>query len=127
MPNGPVIFVVVLIVAVAGFLVGRVWSRQRFLHGRVALTLQEILSDAPDGINKLLAEEVIQVTSRSYGVPIELLRINDRMSSLTALDSWQLGRGQDQLDRWLRMKGIESLPCRPQTILELIEIVQRAQ
>ena len=48
------------------------------------------------------------------------------MSALTAIDSWTLGKGQEELEDWLRSKGVESLRSKITTIRELILSVLQA-
>ena len=82
--------------------------------------MAEIVADLPENVDRGQASEVLQVIGKSFGVPPEALRLDDRISALTAIDSWMLGRGQEGLNRWLRSKGVTSLRGKPSTIRDLI-------
>lgn len=99
---------------------GRYFSRQKLLHGRQPQALAEIVSDLPETIRRDDASEVLQMIGKSFGVRPEVLRLHVPMSALTAMDSWTLGHGQGELERWLRAKGVSSLHRKPATIGELI-------
>jgi hypothetical protein len=63
---------------------------------------------------------MLQVIGKSFRVQPGILRLDDPMSVLTAMDSWTLGHGQGELERWLRARGVSSLQRKPDTIRELI-------
>jgi len=120
MISGAGLFLIVIALAALGCIAGRYLSRQRLLRGRHPQTLAEIVSDLPEIVRRDEASEVLQVIGKSFGVQPEILRLEDPMSALTAMDSWRLGYGQWELERWLRAKGVSSLHRKPNTIGELI-------
>jgi hypothetical protein len=60
------------------------------------------------------------VIGKSFGLQPEILRLEDPIAALTAIDSWMLGRGQEGVERWLRDKGVTNLGSKPNTIRDLI-------
>jgi hypothetical protein len=59
----------------------------------------------------------------SFGVQPELLRLEDSISALTGMDSWRLGKGQEDFESWLRERGISKFEKMPSTVGELINVV----
>jgi hypothetical protein len=120
MTFGAGVFLASVVVAVLVLAAGRYLSRQRLVRGRQPRAVTEIVNDLPDAIGRNEASEVLQVIGQSFRVRPEILRLDDPMSSLTAIDSWTLGHGQEALERWLRAKGITNFQRNPVTIRELI-------
>ncbi len=120
MISGTVLFLVAIPIAVLACIAGRHLSRQKLLRGRQSLAVAEIVSDLPDAISRDEASEVLQVIGKSFRLQVECLRLDDSIAALTAIDSWALGHGQEELERWLKAKGVKSLPRKPSTIRELI-------
>lgn len=116
----------VLAVAAALYFSGRGLSRRRLMRGREPIAAEQILKDLPESISRDAASEVLQAVGKSFGIQPELLRLEDQMSALTAIDSWTLGKGQEELEDWLRSKGVESLRSKITTIRELILSVLQA-
>jgi hypothetical protein len=114
-------------VVVSGLLVATGWylSRQKLLRGRRPRTVAEILSDLPGDVRRDEASEVLQLIGKLFGVQPEILRLDDPMSKLLAMDSWRLGHGRDELERWLETKGVRQLQCRSITVREFILSVLR--
>ncbi len=84
------------------------------------MALQDIVKELPSSVDRGEAENVLRAIGRSFGLEPETLRLDDSFSKLTALDSWTLGKGQEELERWLRANGVISLQSKPQTIRDLI-------
>jgi acyl carrier protein len=110
------------VAAVACFL-GLHFSRKKFLRGRLSIQTLEIVKDLPSGIDSSEAERLLRVIAKSFGVKAEILRLDDSLDRLIALDSWKLGEGQDELERWLKAEGVTSFKEKPATIRDLIVAV----
>lgn len=117
---GAEIFAGAIAAAVLVCLAGRHLSRQKLLYGRQPLAVAEIVDGLPDNVGRSEASEVLQVIGKSFGVQPEILRLDDPMAALATIDSWTLGHGQGELERWLRARGVSSLRRKPNTIRELI-------
>lgn|SRR5574337_184200 len=114
------ILIGIVVTAALLYLAGRYLSRQRLLRGRHAVALQDIVKELPSSVDRSEAENVLRAIGRSFGLEPETLRLDDPFSKLTALDSWTLGKGQEDLEQWLRANGVISLQSKPQTIRDLI-------
>lgn len=99
---------------------GRYLSRQRFLRGRRATAIPVIVKDLPVSIDRCEAENILRAIGRSFAVKPEILRLDDSFAALAAMDSWMLGKGQEDLEQWLRSNGVVNLQRKPQTIRDLI-------
>jgi hypothetical protein len=117
---GAELFLVAIVLAVLACIAGRYLSRQRLLRGREPLEVAEIVRGLPDAVSRYEASEVLRIIGKSFGLHPEMLRLDDPMSALTAIDSWRLGHGQEKLEHCLKAKGISSLQRKPSTIRELI-------
>ncbi|WP_183421718.1 hypothetical protein [Luteibacter sp. Sphag1AF] len=84
------------------------------------MAISEIVRELPDGVDHRQAEEVLRAIGLSYGLKPENLRLDDPLSSLEAIDSWALGKGQEALAKWLKTNGIDSLQNAPETIGDLM-------
>ncbi len=120
MTFGAALFLIAIAVAALVYLGGRYLSRQTLLRGREPLAVSEIVSGLPEAVRRDEASEMLQVIGKSFRVQPEILRLDDPMSVLMAMDSWTLGHGQGELERWLRAKGVGSLQGKPNTIRDLI-------
>jgi len=120
MISGAELFLGGAAIAAVACLVFRRSAKRRFLRGRQPLAVAEIVSDLPETVGRDEASEVLQAIGKSFGVQPEILRLDDPMSALTGLDSWTLGHGQGELERWLRARGVSDLQRKPNTIRELI-------
>lgn len=78
------------------------------------------MNELPEGVDRNEASEILQAIGKSFHLNPEMLRLDDQISALTAIDSWMLGKGQEDLERWLRAKGVVSLRDKPATIRDLI-------
>ncbi len=117
---GAEVFLVAIVVAFLMVSIGRYLSRRKLLRGRQPRAVTEIVNDLPEAVRREEASEVLQMIGKSFGVQPEILRLDDPMSVLMAMDSWMLGHGQGKLERWLRAKGVGSLQSKPDTIRDLI-------
>jgi hypothetical protein len=118
--NNAEIVIGIAVAAGLASLGGRYWSRQKLLMGRQAVATGEIVKELPEDIDRTEAENVLRVIGNSFGLKPEILRLNDSFADLAAMDSWTLGKGQDELEQWLRANGVVSLQSKPQTIRDLI-------
>lgn len=117
---GAEIFAGAIAAAVLICFAGRYLSRRKLLRDRRPLAVAEIVNGLPEDVGRGDASEVLQVIGKSFGVKPGILRLDDPMSALTAMDSWMLGHGQGELERWLRARGVSNLQRKPGTIRELI-------
>jgi hypothetical protein len=120
MISGAGLFLAAVVVAGLLYFIGRYIARQKLLRGRQPLEVAEIVSDLPASVGRNEASEVLQVIGKSFRLRPEILRLDDSMSTLMAIDSWTLGHGQEELERWLKARGVDSLQRKPSTIRELI-------
>ncbi|WP_154662646.1 hypothetical protein [Solimonas flava] len=110
----------VVAVAAAAYFAGRHHSRQKWMRGREPMAADQILRGLPEGVSQDEASEVLQVVGKCFGIRPEILRLEDSISALQAMDSWALGKGQEDLEAWLRSRGVKSLRTKGNTIRDLI-------
>lgn len=110
------------VAAVAYFILRRL-AKRNLLRDRKPLAVAEIINDLPENVNRSDASEMLQAIGKSFGLKPEILRLDDPISALTAVDSWRLGEGQDELERWLKARGVNSLQSKPNTIRDLMVTV----
>ncbi len=114
------ILIGVVVAAGLAYLGGRYSSRHKLMHGRQAIAPHEIVKELPSSVDRGDAENVLRTVGRAFGVKPEILRLDDSFADLMAMDSWTLGKGQEELEQWLRGNGVVSLQRKPQTIRDLI-------
>jgi len=119
MTIGALIFIVAIAGGVVLCALGKWLSRRKLLGGRQQLSIDETISGLPGQFDRNLAIETLQMLGRSFGVEPGLLRLDNPIAKLNALDSWSLGSGQEKFGRWLVTKGITTLETKPATIRDL--------
>jgi hypothetical protein len=126
MINAVTVWVVVgiAVISVAAVLVGRRVSRSGFLRGRTRIAVDKIGEELP-GQSKT-AFEVIQAVGVAYRIDPGILRPDDDLlTDLAKLDTWDLGSGQERLEKWLRARGIVSPLTDVRTLRDLVVHVSR--
>lgn len=114
------ILIGIIVAAGLVYLAGKYLSRQKLLHGRQAMATPEIVKELPSDVDHSEAENILRAVGKSFGVKPEILRLDDSFADLAAMDSWTLGKGQEELEQWLRGNGVVSLQSKPKTIRDLI-------
>lgn len=120
--SGIIIFGGLIAMGVVAALIGRYLSGNK-LKRRRPLLLSEIVKGLPPEVPQKEAFEVLTKMGESFGVQPELLRLEDSISALTGMDSWRLGKGQEDFESWLRERGISKFEKMPSTVGELINVV----
>jgi hypothetical protein len=109
-----------ILVSVVAVLIGRSTSRRIFLKGRVRIAPNQVVTTLPPSVDVSLALELIAVIAKAYRIDPGLLRLDDLLTDLGKLDSWDLGSGQDRLETWLRARGISSPLDTVSTVRDLV-------
>lgn len=117
----------VVAVAAAAYFAGRHFSRQKLIRGREPMAADQILRGLPESVSRDEASEVLHAIGRCFGIRTETLRLEDPISALKAVDSWSLGKGQEDLEAWLRSKGVESLRTKVVTIRDVILLTVKGE
>ncbi len=110
----------VAISAVFGF---RVLARRAFLKQRTPLPLEELHTELKENISFEVFREVWTAVGKAYGIDPKLIRPNDTFLELSKMDSWVLGKGEDNLAEWLDKKGL-GRPVNPKTVLDVATWMQ---
>jgi hypothetical protein len=113
----------ILAAAAAAYFGGRYLSRQRLLHGRESMAVMRVLEGLPQDLDRQKAQDILQKLGTCYGVPAGALRLEDKMTLLAALDSWLLGKGQEEFEAWLQAEGVNAPLENVATIQDLIVAV----
>lgn len=119
MISGGWIFAGAVSIGALACLVGYRMSRRK-LRGRQPVPISEIVNGLPESLRRDEASELLQVIGKSFRLQPEILRLDDPISTLTSADSWRLGEGQEELERWLKAKGVTALQGKPVTIRDLM-------
>ena len=112
-----------LAAAVVVVVVFKSLATRSFLRGRTPEPLEELYAPVKDQVSFETFSEVLSVLGHAYSIDPRLLRPTDTFSALGKIDSWTLGKAEDQVGKWLREKGVEA-PPRLQTVLDLVKCVQ---
>lgn len=115
--------VIGLAVAIAAVVVFRALAKRSALQGRTPLPLEDIYSSVKDQVSFEVFSEVWSVLGKAYSVDPQLLRPTDTFLALGKIDSWTLGKGEDDVGKWLKERGVGT-PPRLQTVLEFARWVQ---
>lgn len=118
---------IAVIVGAAVFLVlfFRLHERNVFLKGRKPRSLVDIYALVKDQISFQVFEEVWLKIGQAYSIDPKLIRPEDKMMSLSKIDSWDLDKGAQEVDKWLQDNGL-NLQILPPT-LTILDIAKRVQ
>lgn len=120
MSIGALIFIVAIGCGLALAVFSKWVSRRKLLGHRKQQPIEEIIGDLPSQIDRDLAIETLQALGKSFGVAPGLLRLDDPIARLNAIDSWALGSGQERFSRWLTTRGITTMEPKPVTVRDLL-------
>ncbi len=112
-----------LATAIAAVLVFRAFAKRSVLRGRTPLPLEHAYASVKDQVSFEVFSEVWSALGKAYGMDPRLLRPTDTFIALGEMDSWSLGKGEDQIGRWLKERG-HGTPPQLRTLLELAQWVQ---
>lgn len=113
----------IVLVAIIVYVVSRYIHRWQFIRGRRELAIAELLNPPPSYIDRDKASALLHEVAKCFRLKSEILRLEDKLSSLAAIDSWDLGGGQEDLELWLSGFGISELNETPSTLGELISAI----
>jgi hypothetical protein len=122
MVNAEVLIGIVVTVVVV-YTVFRYATRRNFMRGRPELAISELLNSLPENIDRDKAGALLSEVAKCFRFRPGMLRLDDSLSSLMAMDSWVLGKGQEDLEDWLKERGISGFENMPSTVGELISVV----
>ena len=117
------VLISIVVVAVILYSVFRYATRRNFMKGRHELAVSELLNSLPENIDRDKAGALLGEVAKCFRLRPGMLRLDDSLSSLTAIDSWALGKGQEDFESWLRERGISKFEKMPSTVGELINVV----
>ncbi len=98
-------------------------SKRSVFAGRMPTPLEEVYSPVKDQVSFEVFSDVWTRVGKAYSVDPRLLRPDDAFSALHKMDSWTLGKAEDNLAEWLNQRGLAA-PPRAQTLLEFAKWVQ---
>jgi len=115
-------FAVGLAVAVAAVVSFKALATRAVLRGRTSEPLEKIYAPVKDHVSFETFSEVLSLLGRAYGIDPGLLRPTDTFVELGKIDSWTLGKAEDDVGEWLKKKGVEA-PRQLETVLDLARCV----
>ena len=101
---------VAVAVGIAAVVVARTLARRRFAADRQPIPLEVMGSQVGASLSADVVSEVWTEIGTAYGIDPRLIRPDDTLKHLAAIDSWDLGQGGDKLNDWLRTKKLEGKP-----------------
>lgn len=71
-------------------------------------------------------EKTMTALQRAFWVDSHRLRPSDKLRDLYHLDSWVLGRGSDEMNKWIHSEyDLDQIDIEPETILDLMKLLER--
>lgn len=110
-------------VAISAVLVFKALAKRSILRGRTSLPLEEIYAAVKDEVSYEVFKEVWTVLGKAYSLDAGMLRPMDTFLALGKMDSWTLGKGEDDIGEWLKARGLGN-PPQLHTLLEFAKWVQ---
>lgn len=107
----------VAVVAVASF---KVLATRSVLRGRTPESLEQIYDPVKDQVSFETFSEVLSLLGRAYSINPGLLRPTDTFVELGRIDSWTLGKAEDDVGDWLKKKGVEA----PPTLISVLDLAR---
>ena len=101
---------VAVAVGIAAVVLSRSLARKRFAADRQPIPLEVLASQLDGDLSTDVVTEVWTAVGAAYGIDPKMIRPDDDLKRLAAIDSWDLGQGEDKLDEWLRTKNLEGRP-----------------
>lgn len=112
-----------LAVAIAAVVIFKALAKRSALQGRTPLRIEDIYGSVKDEVSFEVFSQVWSVIGKAYSIDPQLLRPTDTFLTLGKMDSWTLGKGEDDVEKWLKERGI-GLPPQQQTVIEFARWVQ---
>lgn len=112
-----------LVLAVAAVLGFKKLARRSLERGRTPAPLVEIHRSIQGEVSIHVFNEVWSKLGESFSIDPRLIRPEDKLKTLTGLDSWDLGHGEDALGQWLAKKTAVRPPLL-ETVLDLAKWVE---
>ena len=97
-------------VGIAAVVVARALARKRFAADRQPIPLDVLVNQVDASLSADVVSEVWTEIGAAYGIDPQLIRPDDTLKGLAAIDSWDLGKGGDKLNDWLRSKNLAGKP-----------------
>jgi hypothetical protein len=116
--NMAIWFVVAIAVATALMLGFRAQAKKAFFKARVPVELREIYSRVEARLSFETFSEVWGKVGDSFSIDPRLIYPADTFKAYSRFDSWDLGKGGDALEEWLKQLHLEP-PSSVLTVLDL--------
>ncbi len=114
---------IALAAAIAAILLFRGLARRSAFAGRTPAPLEEIYRSVKGQVSFEAFSEVWSTLGKAYSIDPRLLRPTDTFNALNRMDSWTLGKGEEEIGKWIEHKGLGT-PPELHTILALAQWVQ---
>lgn len=116
----------IVLLSIAACLLGRAASRRAFARSRAGrLGAQDVLR-VDDPKLQHAYEAILDAVSRAYRVDRGLIRSSDCISSFEAVDSWDLGLGEERFREFVASSGLDDRFSSSLTLMQIaIELSAR--
>ncbi|QKD85437.1 hypothetical protein [Xanthomonas axonopodis] len=118
-----ILFFVVLIFGVFVILCCRAAARRRFMKGRYPRTLLDIHKEVHDQVSFDVLSDVWSRIGEAFSIDPKIINPDDKMKTLDDIDSWDLGKGSDALNRWIEQEQF-GIPPAFVTVLDFAKWIQ---
>lgn len=118
--------VTLLLVCAASIWYFRRRARKSFLKGREPKQLREIYAEVRDQLSVEVFNEVWSKVGEAFSIDPRLIKPDDTLKTLSSIDSWDLGKGDDALSQWIERERLGKLPTLS-TMLDLAKWVQTSR
>ena len=104
----------------------RTIARKSFPKQHGPQELAEIYSKIQDQVSPEVFHEVWSKIAEAFAIDPRLVRPDDTLSTLSSIDSWDLGKGEDALDQWIEQSRMGK-PPELTTVLDLARWIQTSK
>jgi hypothetical protein len=116
----------ILVVSVVSVLAFKALARRSHVRGREPQSLADMHSSIKDQVSQEVFNEVWLKIGEAFSIDPRLIRPSDLLRSLSNIDSWDLGEGEDALNLWLDQKHLGTPPPL-ETVLDLAKWVEASK
>lgn len=113
-----------ILVAVLAVIAFRLFAMRRIVQKRLPIDISDIHRTVADKVSLDTVKLVLLELGSAYSVDPRLVRPEDSLKRFFDLDSWDLGVGTEKLSQWLKSIGIEKIDAQPETVLDLLILVE---
>lgn len=125
--SGAVLWVALVLCGIFVVASFRYLGRRKLISRRKPEEIIAIHARVSEEVSLNALRDVMQAVGRAYVIDPKLIRPEDSLQKIAAVDSWSLDGGTERLNQWLISNGLSEQPQYVKTVLELARIVEEAR